>query len=75
MAALLAEARETTPGMPDYDLYSARHTTVTLLLRAGVDRSVVEAIVGHSKLVESYRHVDQSEAQAAIAALGKALGR
>ena len=37
--------------------------------------TVVEAIVGHSKLVESYRHVHQSEAQAAIAALGKALGR
>ena len=70
-----AQAHPRAAAMPHYDLYSARHTTVTLLSRAGVDRSVIEAIVGHSKLVESYRHVDQTEARAAIEALGKALGR
>ena len=70
-----AEVNPDAPPMPSYDLYSARHTTVTLLARAGVDRTVIEAIVGHSQLVESYRHVNQSEAQAAIDALGRALGR
>lgn len=61
--------------MPHYDLYSARHTTVNLLLRAGVDKSVVEAIVGHSKLVANYRHVNHAETRNAIERLAGALGR
>lgn len=61
--------------MPDYDLYSARHSTVNLLLRAGVDKSVVEAIVGHSKLVANYRHVNHAETREALERLAAALGR
>lgn len=41
-----------------YHLHEARHTTATLLLEFGVDREVVEAILGHSKLVEAYNHAD-----------------
>lgn len=79
---LLSQARArqleldpTATPMPHYDLYSARHTTVNLLLRAGVDKSVVEAIVGHSKLVANYRHVNHAETRNAIERLAGALGR
>lgn len=43
-----------------YTPHEARHTTVTLLIEAGVDRSAIEAIAGHSKLVEGYINVRRS---------------
>lgn len=44
------------PAERPYVLHEGRHTTVTLLLNLGVEREVVEAIVGHSKLIEAYDH-------------------
>lgn len=43
-----------------YVPHEARHTTATLLVELGVDRSVIERIVGQSKLVESYVHPQQA---------------
>ena len=62
-------------GVPAYDLYSARHTAVTEMLQSGeVDPRVAAEIVGHSKLVESYRHVGSRETTRAIEGLSKTLG-
>lgn len=51
-----------------YALHEARHTTATLLLEAGVDPHVVEAILGHSSIVTSrgYQHVSQALARRAL---------
>lgn len=61
-------------GVGPYDLYSARHTAVTELKRGLVDDSVAAAIVGHSKLLDTYRHIDMTETGPAIAGLASALG-
>lgn len=61
-------------GVPAYDLYSARHTAVTLLKKGRVDDGVAAALVGHSKLLESYRHIDMSETLPAIEGLSRSLG-
>lgn len=62
-----------------YTLHEARHTTATLLLRAGVDPHVVTSILGHSKITTSrgYQHVSLDmelsalEQVAAMLQLGK----
>lgn len=48
-------------GLPSMPLHSARHTTGTLLLAAGVDIKVIEAIMGHSSAAVSrgYMHTDR----------------
>jgi integrase len=43
-----------------YTNHETRHTTATLLALAGVDRAIIEAILGQSKLVDSYLHVRRS---------------
>lgn len=61
----LCEAAKVGP----FDLYSCRHTTVTLLTEARVDASVIRAIVGHAsaRSTEAYTHVQ-------LASMAKALG-
>lgn len=41
-----------------FDVQEGRHTTITFLKELGVDDDVIEQIVGHSKLVQSYVHAD-----------------
>lgn len=48
-----------------YTMHEMRHTTATLLRKAGVDPAVIAAILGQTKLVESYVHVDWSPQAAA----------
>ncbi len=57
--ALQAAAGVEHPTGRPYVLHEARHATATLLLNLGVPREVVEAILGHSKLVEAYDHADR----------------
>lgn len=60
-------------GLPDVVLHEARHTTITLLMEAGVDPTVIQAIAGHSSLVvqETYKHADVRHM---AEALGKVAG-
>jgi len=41
-----------------YTVHEGRHTTITLLKGMGVDEKVIALIVGQSKLVQDYVHVD-----------------
>lgn len=43
-----------------FDVQEGRHTTITFLKELDVDDETIEQIVGHSKLVQSYVHVDLS---------------
>jgi integrase len=43
-----------------YVLHEGRNTTATLLLELGVPKDIVEAILGHSKFVESYDSSDRT---------------
>lgn len=56
-----------------YTNHETRHTTATLLALAGVDRAIIETILGQSKLVDSYLHVRRSPQVAD--ALGKVADR
>lgn len=72
--AIQAEAGVTHPAGRPYVLHEARHSTATLLLELGVPRDIVEAILGHSQLVEAYDHANRLPAQRkALAALAKRL--
>lgn len=64
-AALCAAAE-----VGEWDLYSCRHTTVTLLREAGVPDEVIQAIVGHAskRSRRPYTHVQRTET---LRALGK----
>jgi integrase len=72
--AIQAEAGVAHPSGRPYHVHELRHTTATLLLEAGVDRRVIEAIVGHATLVESYLHVGDSQARAALEKVADRLG-
>jgi integrase len=58
-----------------YTIHENRHTTVTLLLEAGVDPAVIIAIVGHSSFLSTraYQHVKQEQALAALAGVAERL--
>lgn len=58
-----------------YVIHEARHTTATLLLRAGVDPHVMTAIMGHSSITTTrgYQHVDQQMQREAMAAIARQL--
>lgn len=64
-----AEAGVKHPSGRPWLVHECRHTALTLLLAAGTDRRVIEAIAGQAKLVESYIHVDQSLARSALVGL------
>lgn len=51
-----------------YDLYAARHTTATLLRRAGVDDETIVAIMGHASILSTraYLHTDTERARQAL---------
>lgn len=59
-----------------YTVHEARHTTATLLLEAGVDDKVIEAILGHSSITTSkgYMHVSQTLARRALDDVATKLG-
>ena len=71
---LLQEAKVHHPSGRQYHLHEARHTVVSVLLALGVDRSVIQSIVGQSRLVEAYVHVDPRQQRAALEALAARLG-
>lgn len=58
-----------------YVLHEARHSTATLLLNAGVERELVELILGHSKLVEAYDHSNRlQDARVGLSKISDLLG-
>lgn len=57
-----------------YHVHELRHTTATLLLEAGTDRRVIEAIVGHATLVEAYLHVGTKDSRVALEKVAEVLG-
>ena len=63
-------------GIPAVKLHAARHTTATLLLVAGVDQKIVQAVLGHSSAAMSrhYQHVDVALSAAAMDAMASLLG-
>lgn len=62
-------------GVGEYDLYSCRHTTVTLLRQAGVDPAVIRGIVGHSgeRSTQPYTHIQKAETMKALGTVAAAL--
>lgn len=62
------------PAGRPYHVHELRHTTATLLLEAGVDRRVIEQIVGHATLVEAYLHVSDDASRAALEKVADRLG-
>lgn len=72
--ALQAEVGVAHPSGRPYVLHETRHATVTLLLGMGVPKDVVASIVGQTKLVEAYNHVDLMPAKrVALTGLAKQL--
>jgi len=67
--AIQAEAGVKHPSGRPWHGHEMRHTTATLLLEAGVDRAVIEAILGQSVLVDAYLHVRQEPARKALEAV------
>ena len=61
-----AEAEVAHPSGRPYHVHETRHSMVSMLLADGVDRSVIEAIVGQATLVEAYVHVPVEVAAAAL---------
>lgn len=56
-----------------YGPHEARHTTATLLAEAGVEPHVIAAILGHSKMLDSYVHTQV--VGGTVEALGKVADR
>lgn len=71
--AIQAQAGVAHPSGRPWHGHELRHTTATLLLEAGVDRAVIEAILGQAVLVESYLHVGQEQARKALEAVASQL--
>lgn len=65
--AILAAAE-----LPPVELYSARHTTGTLLQELGVPEEVRMKIMGHSSVVahQAYMHIDMKQLEAGLTKLG-----
>ncbi|KRC52150.1 hypothetical protein ASE16_03630 [Leifsonia sp. Root227] len=61
--AVLARA-----GVPDARLHDARHTTASLLLKAGVPERVIMEILGHNSyaVTMKYQHVDKAQLSRAM---------
>lgn len=71
--ALQATAGVSHPAGRFYVGHEARHTTVTLLIESGVERSVIEQIVGQAKLVDAYVHAPEHMTQEALGRVAKRL--
>ena len=58
-----------------WEAYEIRHSTATVLLDAGVDTKIVEAIMGHSDIAvtRGYQHVDMEMMKLALEAVAKKL--
>lgn len=58
-----------------FTIHEARHTTATLLLEAGVDPTIIIAILGHSSMLstKSYLHVKTAPLAAAMEAVAERL--
>lgn len=50
--------------------HELRHTTISLLVAAGVPKHVIEQIVGQTELVESYVHIEVEQMREALLSLG-----
>jgi len=61
--------------VPDVRLHDARHTTASLLQRAGIPDAVIMQVLGHSAFITSMGYMDFDEAQldAAMLAVAKQL--
>jgi integrase len=64
--AIQQEAEVAHPAGRPWHLHESRHTTATLLAEQGVDRAIIEAILGQAVLVESYLHVGQEHVRRAL---------
>lgn len=53
--------------------HEARHSTASFLMAAGVDRKVIEEILGQVVLVEDYVHIDLAQARSALDDVGTML--
>lgn len=71
--ALQATLGVSHPAGRFYVVHETRHTTASLLVQAGVDRKVIEDILGQVKLVEAYLHTSTAQRADAMAKVGAAL--
>lgn len=68
-----AEAGVAHPSGRAWHVHECRHTIATLLVRQGTDRSVVQRILGQTRLVESYLHADSADLSAALEGIARQL--
>lgn len=65
-----------TAGLPDVNLHSARHSTLTLLAKLGVPGHIRQRIAGHASLAvteQVYTHADMDDMRQAIGKVGAAM--
>lgn len=75
-AAGVAHPTRVKDGEPaPFTVHEARHTTATLLLEAGIDPTVITAILGHSTILTSrgYMHTDTKMTGEALAKVAERL--
>lgn len=75
-AALQRAAEVAHPSGRLYVLHEARHTAASLLLAAGVDALVVQAVMGHSSvaMTRHYQHASPEQVRAALISAAQVLG-
>jgi site-specific recombinase XerD len=64
--AIQSEAKVKHPSGRPWHAHEMRHFAISYLLARGVDRAIIERIVGQSKLVESYVHISHEQLREAI---------
>ena len=64
--AIQTQAEVKHPSGRPWHGHEMRHFAISFLLADGVERSVIQRIVGQSKLVESYVHVNTDQMRAAL---------
>ncbi|GGL27404.1 site-specific integrase [Phycicoccus endophyticus] len=62
------------PAGRPWHLHETRHTAASILIDEGTDPRVVAAILGQSKVVQAYVHVDAAATSKALGRLAKRLG-
>ena len=70
---LLADAKVRKPGGGHYVPHEARHSMISILKDSGVPDHLIEALVGQTKLVDSYVHPDMQATGQALASAFKGL--